>query len=161
MFLSSYESVVDTKKRVSVPASFRKALGGEDSVFIWPSIGKPCLEGGGQRLVRNIRRSIARLNPFDEVAEAFETLILGRGRFCRLDDGGRIVLDADFMAHAKLSERVCFVGRGGRFEIWSPETQTARTEEMVRVATANRHMLAPFDDLDDDAPSARDPWEPA
>ena len=34
MFLSSFESSVDVKKRVSIPAPFRKSLGGEDSALL-------------------------------------------------------------------------------------------------------------------------------
>lgn len=151
MFLSSYESVVDAKKRVSVPAAFRKALAaGEESVFLWPSIGKDCLEGGGQKLVRSIKRSISRLAPFSQEREAFETLILGRGRFHKLDDGGRIVLDAEFLAKARITEQVCFLGRGARFEIWSPELHKPRVAAMESVALANLHILPAFDDEDDE-----------
>ena len=45
MFLSNFESGVDAKKRVSIPAPFRRVLGGADSVYLWPSLDKPCIEG--------------------------------------------------------------------------------------------------------------------
>ena len=151
MFLSFHESSVDAKKRVSVPASFRKSLAGEDSVFLWPSVNKSCLEGGGQKLVRKLRRAIFRMS--GEQREAFQDRILGRGRFCRLDENGRIVLDPDLIEHAGLNGTVRFVGVGDRFQMWNPASHQSRAERLAQVAqqhAAELDSLETDEDFDDD-----------
>jgi MraZ protein len=142
MFLSSYESAVDAKKRVSIPASFRKALGGEDSVFLWPSIDKPCLEGGGAALVVKWRRAIARLQ--GKQRDAFSNLILGRGRFYKFDEGGRIVLETDFLGHAAIGDRARFVGLGDYFQIWTPESHQSRYDDLLGLARETVDLVNPF-----------------
>ena len=151
MFLSFHESSVDAKKRVSVPASFRKSLAGEDSVFLWPSVNKTCLEGGGQRLVRKLRRAIFRMS--GEQREAFQDRILGRGRFCRLDENGRIVLDPDLIEHAGLNGTVRFVGVGDRFQMWNPANHQSRADRLAQVAqqhAAELDSLETDEDFDDE-----------
>lgn len=146
MFLSSYESGVDAKKRVSVPASFRKALSGEESVFLWPAVDKGCLEGGGEALVRKFQRAIARLKPMDPRREALATSIFAAGRHCKLDDGGRIVLEGEFLGHAAIRDKVRFIGLGDRFQIWAPEAHQARAAQLRQLALENLDLLEPFDD---------------
>ena len=141
MFLSSYESSVDVKKRVSIPASFRKALCGEENVFLWPSLDKPCLEGGGMKLVRRFQRAISRLKPLDPRRNALETSIFGQGRFAKFDEGGRIVLEAELIAHAGIDDKARFVGLGDRFQIWAPATHEPRLAEMRRLALDSADLL--------------------
>ena len=53
MFVSSYETSLDSKGRVSVPAPFRHALEGGARIFLYPALdGSLCLEGGGDALMR-------------------------------------------------------------------------------------------------------------
>jgi MraZ protein len=155
MFLSTHESGIDGKKRVSIPASFRKALGGEDSVFLWPSLDKPCLEGGGAALVSRFQRAIGRLKPLDPRREALSYAIFGRGRHCRFDDGGRIVLDNDFLEFASITERARFVGLGDRFQIWAPAAHQPRADDLLALALDSADLLDPFDDDDIDAVAAQ------
>ena len=100
MFLSSFESSVDVKKRVSIPAPFRKSLGGRDSVYLWESLDKPCIEGCGQALVDHFEASISDLDLMDKRRFALATTILGDLVHARLDDGGRITMDSALMSFA-------------------------------------------------------------
>jgi MraZ protein len=154
MFLSSFESIVDVKKRVSIPAPYRKSLNGDDSVFLWPSLDKPCLEGGGMALVRKFQRAISRLKPLDPRREALAASIFGQGRYARFDEGGRIVLEADLLTHAGISESVRFVGLGDRFQIWAPGTHEPRLAELRRVALESSDLLDAFQE---DEPEAAPP----
>lgn len=153
MFLSSYESSVDVKKRVSIPASFRKALEGEDSVFLWPSLDKPCLEGGGLKLVQRFQRAISRLKPLDPRRSALEMSIFGQGRFAKFDEGGRIVLEAEHISHARIEEKARFVGLGGRFQIWAPAAHQTLLDDMRKLALESVNLLEAVDE-DDDHPMA-------
>lgn len=38
VFVSTYESAIDAKGRVSIPASFRAALGGGNRIFLWSAL---------------------------------------------------------------------------------------------------------------------------
>jgi MraZ protein len=146
MFLSSYESSVDAKKRVSIPAPFRKSLGGEDSVFLWPSLDKPCLEGGGMALVRKFQRAISRLKPLDPRRNALETAIFGQGCFAKFDEGGRIVLEGDLLSHAGIDDRARFVGLGDRFQIWAPAAHQPRLADLRKLALESTDLLDAVDD---------------
>ena len=141
MFLSSYESSVDVKKRVSIPAPFRKSLGGEESVYLWPSLNKACIEGAGQRLMEGFEDSMADLDLMDPRRYALANYIMGEARQARFDDGGRIVLDAELLAKAGITDKAKFVGLGDRFQIWEPAAHEAMREEMHALAKDSLGLL--------------------
>ncbi len=141
MFLSSFESGVDAKKRVSIPAPFRKALGGVDSVFLWPSLDKPCIEGAGQKLMDAFGDSMADLDLMDPRRFALATYIMGEARQPKFDEGGRIVLDAELISTAGIGEKARFVGLGDRFQIWEPAAFDAVKTKMRDLARENLGLL--------------------
>lgn len=141
MFLSSFESSVDAKKRVSIPASFRKALSGEDSVFLWPSLDKACIEGAGLRLMEGFNFSIDEIDLMDRRRYALATYINGEARQAKFDDGGRIVLDPELLAHAGILEKARFVGLGDRFQIWEPAAFEAVRAETRALALESLGLL--------------------
>jgi len=141
MFLSSFESSVDAKKRVSIPAPFRKSLGGEDSVYLWPSLDKACIEGAGMRLMEGFEDSMADLDLMDPRRYALATYIMGEARQSKFDEGGRIVLDAELLAKAGITDKAKFVGLGDRFQIWEPTAFEAMREEMRALARESLGLL--------------------
>jgi MraZ protein len=165
MFLSSYESGVDAKKRVSVPASFRRALRAErrredraqapgedlpderseDEIYLWPAMDKPCLEGGGAELIRKMHRAINRFRVYDRRREALAQAILGRARPFKLDDGGRIVLEGELMAYAAIADKVKFVGVGEMFQVWEPRAHQAFFDGLLALAAESAGALDSFD----------------
>jgi MraZ protein len=143
MFLSTVESSVDAKKRVSIPAAFRKALGGADSVFLWPSLDKPCIEGAGLRLLEDFQASLDDLHLMDQRRIALANYIMGEARQAKLDEGGRIVLDAELISTAGIGDKARFVGLGDRFQIWEPAAHQAVRAEMRALAIENLGLLKP------------------
>jgi MraZ protein len=141
MFLSSYESGVDAKKRVSIPASFRKVLGGADVVFLWPSLDKPCIEGAGQALMDAFEDSMGDIDLMDRRRFALAGYIMGEARQARFDEGGRIVLDAELLSTAGISDKARFVGLGDRFQIWEPAAYDAVKAEMRALALDSLGLL--------------------
>ncbi len=156
MFLSTYESKIDAKNRISVPASFRKALGGDDVICIWPSFGKNknCLEGGSKKLVNSLYKSIRKMKPMDPRRQALEYGILGECKELQFDGaGGRIVLPQKFVEAAGISGEVAFVGLGERFEIWSKERLEAKRAEFIELAAESGDLIEAADidfDFDDE-----------
>ena len=141
MFLSNFESGVDAKKRVSIPASFRKVLGAVDSVFLWPSLDKPCIEGGGEGLLQQFEDAMADLDLMDPRRIALANYIMGEARVAKLDEGGRIVLDAELLATAGVSDKAKFVGMGDRFQIWEPAAYEAEKANMRALAKDSMGLL--------------------
>lgn len=141
MFLSSYESSVDVKKRVSIPASFRKSLGGEDTVYLWPSLDKACIEGAGRRLMEGFEDSMADLDLMDPRRYALANYIMGEARQAKFDEGGRIVLDPELLAQAGITDKAKFVGLGDRFQIWEPGAHEAMRKEMRELAKESLGLL--------------------
>jgi MraZ protein len=141
MFLSSFESGVDAKKRVSIPAPFRRVLGGADSVYLWPSLDKPCIEGAGEGLMQQFEDSMADLDLMDPRRIALANYIMGEARQGKLDEGGRIVLDAELLATAGITEKAKFVGLGDRFQIWEPAAYEAERANMRSLARESLGLL--------------------
>jgi len=141
MFLSNFESGVDAKKRVSIPAPFRRVLGGADSVYLWPSLDKPCIEGAGEGLMQQFEDSMADLDLMDPRRIALANYIMGEARQGRLDEGGRIVLDAELLATAGITEKAKFVGLGDRFQIWEPAAYEAERANMRSLARESLGLL--------------------
>lgn len=136
-FLSTYENKVDAKGRVSVPAAFREVLG--DAVGLglaaYPSPYERTIETQGRAVVDEL--NLERRNRL--LAEGdFERVLVGDGDGGSLDvlmelawplsfDGeGRITLPRELLDHAGIDDRARFVGRGLRFQIWSPENHDVR-----------------------------------
>jgi MraZ protein len=141
MFLSNFESGVDAKKRVSIPAPFRRVLGGADSVYLWPSLDKPCIEGAGEGLMQQFEDSMADLDLMDPRRIALANYIMGEARQGKLDEGGRIVLDAELLATAGIAEKAKFVGLGDRFQIWEPAAYEAEKAQMRTLAKESLGLL--------------------
>ena len=122
MFLSTYENKLDKKGRVSVPASFRSYLSnlGYNGVICYPSFNNSSIEAWPQNRIEKISSSIDSLNPFEEKKDYFSTSILSESISLQFDNEGRISLTAKLLKHAKIKNRILFVGLGKTFQIWEP-----------------------------------------
>ena len=98
-FVSAFTNKIDTKGRVSVPASFRTVLTKDslDGIYCYPSLDAPALDAGGQRLVdkinglvegwRPIRTSATNSPPpCSAPARSFLSIKMG-APFCRKGSG--------------------------------------------------------------------------
>lgn len=141
-FLSTFVNKVDRKGRVSVPAPFRAALQGEafQGIVAYTSLSDPAIDAFGRSVLEEMSRR--RLDQTMEGGD-FEAALLGGGGDDLVDtimamahelpfDGeGRIVLPAALAEGAGITERAAFVGRGSRFQIWSPEAFEAHQASAV------------------------------
>ncbi|MEE9380959.1 MAG: division/cell wall cluster transcriptional repressor MraZ [Hyphomonadaceae bacterium] len=146
MFVSTYESAIDAKGRVSVPAPFRAALGGSSRIYIYPAIdGTPCLEGGGETLMTIYKQTLARMSPQDPARKAFMHSFFTRTADLKMDDTGRIKLPEELLKLADIKGRVKFAGAFDRFHIWNPEQYAIYDAKMAaEAATHQDKMDAPF-----------------
>lgn len=142
LFLSTYQNKIDKKGRVSVPASFRAALGkradkDEDfsGIVAYGSFINRCVEACGIERIRKLSGRIELLDPFSEERDAFATTILGGSQQLAFDGEGRVMLPESLITLAQLSDMAIFVGKGETFEIWEPqafEAYAARARELAR-----------------------------
>lgn len=146
MFVSTYESAVDAKGRISVPAPFRTVLGSKSRVYIYPAIdGTPCLEGCGEDMMILYRQVVARMSPQDPARAAFVHSIFAKLVERKLDETGRIKLPAPMLKTVGISNQIIFSGANDRFRIWNPGNYEAYDEKMSAQATANQDKFdAPF-----------------
>ena len=122
MFLSTFENKLDKKGRVSVPASFRSFLSnlGYNGVICYPSFSNNCIEAWPQERIEKISNAIDSLNPFEEKKDYFATSILAESINLQFDSEGRILLSSKLLKHAKIKNKILFVGQGKTFQIWEP-----------------------------------------
>ncbi|GAB5458965.1 MAG: division/cell wall cluster transcriptional repressor MraZ [Henriciella sp.] len=146
MFVSTHETALDAKGRVSVPASFRHALAGGTRIFLWPaSDGSACLEGGGEALMATYRQTLARMSPNDPARRAFMHAIFTRAADLKMDDTGRISIPKTLLAHAGIEKKLVFAGALDRFHVWEPERFAAFDNQMGDQLKDNQSALdAPF-----------------
>ena len=122
MFLSSFENKIDKKGRVSVPSTFRSHLNsmGYNGFITYPSFNHSALEACSQDRIEKLSKTIDSLNPFDEKRDYFATSILSESVNVQFDTEGRISLSDKLLNHAKIKNRILFVGLGYTFQIWEP-----------------------------------------
>jgi len=136
MFISTSDHGVDTKNRVSVPASYRSVLRNDphDAVYLFPHFSGAFLEGGGELFIQQYRADIARLGRYDPMGQVMEVAVLGAAKRLDFDSTGRITLPKSFLDHANLDKKATFVGCGSRFEIWNSEAHDLRAATMAKQA---------------------------
>ena len=143
MFLSTYENKLDKKGRVSVPASFRSYLSnlGYNGVICYPSFNNQSIEAWPQDRIEKISNTIDSLNPFEEKRDYFATSILTESINLQFDSEGRISLSPKLLKHAKIRNRMLFVGQGKTFQIWEPTTFEKFRTNARKKANLNRASL--------------------
>ena len=143
MFLSSFENKLDKKGRVSVPSTFRSHLNsmGYNGFITYPSFNHSALEACSQDRIEKLSKTIDSLNPFDEKRDYFATSILSESVNVQFDTEGRISLSDKLLNHAKIKNRVLFVGLGYTFQIWDPISFEKFKSSARKKAFKNRSNL--------------------
>ncbi|MEL6723845.1 MAG: division/cell wall cluster transcriptional repressor MraZ [Pseudomonadota bacterium] len=141
MFVSTFETSLDSKGRVSVPAPFRHALEGGVRIFLYPALdGSPCLEGGGDALMQQNQATLLRMSPTSTARKVFLNRTVSKAVELKLDDTGRIKIPENHLAMAGVGKDLVFVGAMDRFYIWEP----------ARYAAFDAEMEAQLDDVQTD-----------
>jgi MraZ protein len=136
-FVSNITLRLDSKGRVSIPASFRSVLvrDGFDGLYCYPALDRPAIDAGGNALMAEIEAVIARYAPFSEEREQFAVALYGTSDTLKIDGEGRVSLSETLKRHAGITEAVAFVGLGHKFQIWEPgrfQSELAEATQKVR-----------------------------
>lgn len=140
-FVSNVALRLDSKGRVSIPASFRSVLGrdGFDGLYCYPALDRPAIDAGGNALMSEIEALIDRFAPFSEEREQFAAALYGTSETLKMDGEGRVILTEPLKAHAGIKNAVAFVGLGHKFQIWEPgrfRSELAEATQKVRALKA-------------------------
>jgi MraZ protein len=136
-FVSNVTLRLDSKGRVSIPASFRSVLtrDGFDGLYCYPALDRPAIDAGGNALMAEIEAVIARYAPFSNEREQLAVALYGTSETLKTDSEGRVMLSEALKRHAGITEAVTFVGLGHKFQIWEPgrfRNELAEATEKVR-----------------------------
>jgi MraZ protein len=136
---------IDRKGRVSVPKPFRDALqakGGFAGVFAYPLFKEPAIESCGEEFMNRLAESLDELKMFSDDQDELAAALLESAHQLAFDPEGRITLPSDLIDHAGIEGDALFVGRGGRFQIWKPETYQEHRGEVFERLKARGATLA-------------------
>ncbi len=147
-FVSTFENKIDSKGRVSVPASFRAVLerdaynaGTSGGIYCYPSLDAPALDAGGERLAQKIDGLLSGLPDYSDERDELSVALYGDVHVLAIDGDGRIVLPEGLRAHAEIAGRVTFVGLGDKFQIWQPEAFAERRRLAREKVQAHRRLF--------------------
>lgn len=62
-----------------------------------------------------------KMGVFDSELDDLSAMLFADARPLAFDVTGRIVIPADLLAHAGITDTAVFVGRGNSFQIWNPD----------------------------------------
>jgi MraZ protein len=139
VFIGRHINKIDRKGRVSVPKPFRDALDGSPALYVFPSFKFPALEAAGEPFIRRFVDSLDDLDLFSDAQDDLAATVLANAHALASDPEGRVILPKVLLDHAGLDDEAVFVGRGSRFQIWSPtqfETHNAHAFERARARGA-------------------------
>jgi MraZ protein len=137
-FLGTHQNKLDAKGRVSVPAPFRAALkslaGNAETTVGAPVVLRrshqyACIEAWGQATFEKLADALNDYEKFSQEHEDFAMSLYADAYPMDTDKEGRILLPADLVAHAGLTDSVTFIGMGETFQIWEPEAAERRRAE--------------------------------
>ena len=115
MLIGEHKHILDPKRRVSLPAKFRKEMGSE--VVITHGLDN-CLfvytvnEWGG------VAEKLSRLSMGAYDSRSFNRFMLASATLTEIDSIGRILIPEFLKDFAGLSEHVVIIGVHSRLEIW-------------------------------------------
>ncbi len=137
-FIGTHQNKLDAKGRVSIPAPFRSVLklmshAGEAAtvtpLVLRPSHQHPCIEGWTQKGFEALSTPLEGYDQFSPEHDDFVMALFGDACPMDTDKEGRIVLPADLVLHAGLTENVIFIGTNKTFQIWEPAAGARRQAE--------------------------------
>jgi MraZ protein len=141
-FYGTHPHKLDSKGRISVPASFRATLDamGVDEIVLFPSFKEACIECYPAPAFERLADGLDRLEAFSDAHDDMATALFAKAYPVKPDAEGRIVLPPDLIAFARLDGQASFVAHNRSFRIWAreaaePHVETARGRAMARGLT--------------------------
>ncbi len=145
MFRGCFEHTLDDKGRVSIPATFRKALGLQSdgliivTKFIINSFH--CLDVYPLAEWEALEQELTKKQRFDEIFNKVESFYLANAQECQVDKQGRVLLPPHLRAYAELDKDVMFAAALKKFPIWDKASWERLNAESEQQFSQNPTML--------------------
>jgi MraZ protein len=146
---------VDTKGRVSIPASFRRVLEAGDPdwtdglypnlVIVYGDHRRNYLECYTIDAITEVDEKIAGLPRGSMERKMLQRLFHGQSYPTNVDETGRLVLPAKLRQKIALEGEAFFIAAGDTFQIWKPETYDE--EELAKTEAWLDELPEDFDPL--------------
>ena len=147
---------VDTKGRVSIPASFRRVLEAGDPnwksgetpelVIVYGDHTRKYLECYTMEAIDEVDAKIDALPRGSMPRKMLQRMFHGQSFPTTVDETGRLVLPAKLRAKIGLEGEAFFIAAGDTFQIWRPETY--ETEELAKTEEWLEELPEGFDPLE-------------
>ncbi|MBQ8871092.1 MAG: division/cell wall cluster transcriptional repressor MraZ [Alphaproteobacteria bacterium] len=143
LFLDTVYNKVDNKGRVSLPADYRSIVKELNSEIVcYRSLTAPCIEGCVEDLLEKLAVEIETSTDFfSQAQDDLTNLIFGDAKRFTFDSTGRIVLSEKLLKHADITDVAVFVGKGRKFQIWSPQNWELEEARVRSEVLKNRPIL--------------------
>lgn len=136
-FISTVPGSLDAKGRVCIPATYRHILSAQNTlgVYTCPSFIDPALDCFGQTLLDVINTRLAAQDPFFSASFDDEaTALIARTQNLPIDENGRVRLPDAMIELAGLKDKIVFVGKAQKFQIWDASAYAPiEAEALARV----------------------------
>lgn len=116
MLIGEHQHTLDPKKRLSLPAKFRKELG--KAVVITRGLDQ-CLFVYSLKEWKSFTEKLSTLSMGQADSRAFNRFLLGGAVETEIDTNGRILIPDFLKEFAKLDSKVVIAGMHNRIEIWN------------------------------------------
>jgi MraZ protein len=115
-----YESTVDAKGRVMLPAPFRKSLENvlEEGFIIKQNVFRKSLELFPLQSWNEVSQHIGSLNTFQKSNQELITLFYYGVRSVELDNNARLLIVKDHLTYAGIKKDIVMAGAKDRIEVW-------------------------------------------
>ncbi len=118
MLIGEYTHVLDDKKRLSLPAKFRKELG--KGAVMTRGLDH-CLSIYSASSWKTILEKMSSLSMGAVDSRGFNRFMLSGATELEVDSAGRILIPEHLKQFAHLKSKVVFAGVGDRVEVWDDE----------------------------------------
>lgn len=118
MFIGEYKHTIDAKKRLALPAKFRKELGAAVVITRWLD---NCLVIFPETEWQVMSDKLGKLPASQPEARGFSRILLGGAMLVDLDNLGRILIPEYLKGYADLKKNVVVCGLFNRLEVWDEE----------------------------------------
>ena len=127
LFVGRHVNKIDKKGRVVVPKQFRVALQavGSHMIYAYPLFKHQAIEACDEIFMTRLSSSLEDLDMFSDEQDDLAAIVLENAHALNFDPEGRVALPRELASHAGILGEMVFVGRGQRFQMWSPPAYEA------------------------------------
>ena len=119
MLIGEYKHTLDDKKRISLPAKFRKEMG--KKIVITPGLDN-CLFVFTMGQWNKISEKLSQSSMLKADSRSFNRFMFGGAVEVEIDSIGRMLIPDFLIERAGLKSRVAVIGVEDRVEIWNEES---------------------------------------